>query len=130
MEFKFTGSELAVYTGENSSYKIKIDNGKWIKVEGKTNELNPSYINLNLKNKEHKVVIQALNDNTSFEMIGVNGEISDRNIYSQSFIELYKIIGSIAISISLVYIALFLYNKFPSLKNNVKNLLNKIKEKL
>jgi hypothetical protein len=129
VEFYFVGDEIAIYTGLNSRYRIKIDNNDWVNITTKSDETSPSYVKNNLENKKHKVVIEALNDKMSLEMIGVNGRIEDRNIYSLSFIEIYKIIASFAITIVLVQGALYLYEK-KFFFDFIKNKFRTIKEKL
>lgn len=109
IEFNFYGTELALYTGSNSKYRIKIDNSKWKTIDDTSSEMTPSYINNSLKDEEHTVVIESLNDETSLELIAIRGELLSRNQYSLRFIEFYKIIGCIAIAILLVKGGLYIY---------------------
>lgn len=125
VEFYFTGSELSLYMKKDSKYKVKIDNSKWITVTNSSSENNPSYIVKDLKNKKHKVVIEVLNDETGIEMIGINGEINERNIYVLGFVEFYKIVGSIAIAVFLIQGLLYLQES-----KIISKTLNSIKEKM
>ena len=58
-------------------------------------------------------------------MIGVDGYLEEINIYSMSFIELYKIICSV--SIAILSIQLYMYLKD---KNSISRGINKIKQKI
>ncbi len=129
MEFSFEGTKLLLYTKEGSHFKIKIDGNKWktIKNDGSTNY--PSYISINLKDKEHKIVIENLEE-TSIEMIAVEGKLLARNIYSLSFLEFYKIIASIFLTFILIQGTLFLINKRMIFTSKIKKLINNIKEKI
>lgn len=125
VEFEFVGKELVLYTANNSNYRIKIDNSNWINVVNNGKETTPSYMVKNLKNKKHKVVIEALNNDMEIEMIGVDGYLEERNIYSMSFIELYKIISSISIAILSIQLYMYLKDKKP-----IRRGINKIKQKI
>lgn len=129
LEFYFTGRELAIYTSSNSKYRIKIGNGNWVNVASSGDQDITPYIAKDLKNKKYRVVIEALNDNMSLEMIGVKGILEDRNIYSLSFIEFYKIIGGITLTIVLIQGSYFVY-KERVISKGIKKVISKLKELL
>lgn len=129
LQFSFEGEELAVFSSVDSSYKIKIDDQKWVKVNCVSENI-PSFILKGLEDGEHSVVIESLSDETDIQLVGIKGKVRKKNIYCESFVEFYKIIISIALSILLVKGSLYIfekrYNLWEKIKKSISNIIQRI----